>query len=85
MTMAIEWSAEEILQMAVQIEKNGAAFYLGLADGAVNEEMKRLTTYLAEEEKKHLVTFQALSGALGTEKLKTAYELKYAEEGQLYL
>ena len=83
--MAILWSGEEILEMAVQIEKNGVAFYQGLAESARDDRMRELMEYLAEEERKHVVTFQKLSGVLDTEHLKTLYELQYVENVSLYL
>ena len=83
--MAIFWSGEEILEMAVQIERNGMAFYQGLAESAQDDKMKNLMEHLAEEEKKHMATFHKFSGVLDKEQLKTLYELQYAEEGSLYL
>jgi len=83
--MAIFWSGEEILEMAVQIEKNGVAFYESLAESSKDESMQKLMMYLAGEETKHMKTFQKLSGVMGAEQLKALYDLTYAEEGSLYL
>ena len=83
--MAIYWSGEEILEMAVQIEKNGIAFYQGLAESAKDDKMRKLMEHLAEEERKHVITFQKLSGVLDTDHLKTLYELQFVEEVSLYL
>lgn len=83
--MTIYWSGEEILEMAVQIEKNGVDFYLELAESAKDDNMRGLMQYLAEEEKKHMAIFRKLSGVSDQEHLKNLYELQYGEEGRLYL
>ena len=83
--MAILWSGEEILEMAVQIEKNGIAFYQGLAESARDGTMKKLMEDLAEEEKKHMATFQKFSGVMDKEQLKTLYDLQHIEEVSLFL
>lgn len=83
--MAIFWSGEEIVEMAVQIEKNGIAFYQALAEASKEGKMRELMAYLAGEENKHAAVFKKFSGVMDREQLKALYDLRYAEEANLYL
>jgi len=71
--MAIIFNADEILQAAEQIERNGAQFYILAAD--------RLTEFggvfrkLAGQEEKHLAVFQKMRSSLSAaEREETAYD-----------
>jgi len=63
--MASFFRANEIAKTAVEIEKKGRAFYLRLEENAQTPETRELFHYLAVEESKHEVLFQALQDRLG--------------------
>jgi rubrerythrin len=63
--MTIFFSGGELLEMAMGIERNGMAFYQALAKKTRNRDVKGIYNYLAEEEKKHLNTFQGMADSLG--------------------
>jgi len=79
--MAVFFSGSELLEIAMGIERNGMAFYQALADKTGNKDIKDIYTYLAGEEKKHLDTFQGMSGSLEQAKLPETY----GDEYMLYL
>ena len=58
--MAIAISADEVMEMACQIERNGAAFYRRAADNAGDAKGRKLLTGLAEMEDEHVKTFTAM-------------------------
>eukprot|EP00831_Metopus_contortus_P018636 TRINITY_DN17960_c0_g1_i1.p2 TRINITY_DN17960_c0_g1~~TRINITY_DN17960_c0_g1_i1.p2 ORF type:complete len:299 (-),score=52.20 TRINITY_DN17960_c0_g1_i1:1247-2143(-) len=64
-TMASFFRANEIAKTAVEVEKKGRAFYLRLEESARNPKTRELFHYLAVEESKHEVIFQALLDRLG--------------------
>ena len=57
--MALDFNADEIFEMAEQIEKNGAAFYRKASSNVAGEE-KDFLLELAKMEDDHEVTFKAL-------------------------
>jgi len=63
--MGIKFNASEILDMAIKIERNGAAFYAAAAAISKEEKAKKLLTRLAEWEKSHELTFKAMKEDLG--------------------
>ena len=66
--MVEDYSGSDAVEIAVQIEKNGEAFYAKLAERAPQGEVKELFQYLAEAEKEHVATFQQI--------LKEVFEYK---------
>ena len=54
------FSGSEIIKVAIQIEKNGFAFYRSLSDSMEEEDVKVLFDYLANEEEKHIRSFESL-------------------------
>ena len=56
--MANVFAGSEIVEMGVQIEKNGKDFYETLLGQSKNEKAKGIFKYLAQEEEKHIATFQ---------------------------
>ena len=54
------FSGSEIVELGIQIEKNGKDFYLALVDLAGNEEVKSVFKDLAEEEEKHIDVFKKI-------------------------
>ncbi|MBI4619471.1 MAG: ferritin family protein [Desulfobacterales bacterium] len=54
------FSGSEIIKVAIQIEKNGFAFYRSLADSMEQKDVKMLFDHLANEEEKHIRSFESL-------------------------
>ncbi len=55
--MSIRFSADEIFEMAEEIERNGAKFYRKAAEGAADSETRLYLLDMAEMEDGHLQTF----------------------------
>jgi len=73
--MLYDFNANEILQMAEQIEKNGADFYRKSSEKIQDPEGKKLLLNLAEMEDQHEQTFAALRSKLGAEeKVQTVFD-----------
>jgi len=54
------FKGSEIVQFAVEIEKNGEAYYTTLVESLEDEKVKRLFRFLAAEEKKHISDFESI-------------------------
>jgi rubrerythrin len=67
--MRVKFNIEEILEMAVQIEKNGASFYEKLAGVAKDERLRSELSGLAEMEKEHVLVFETMKKGLAGAKL----------------
>ena len=79
--MSILFAGSELIEIAINIERNGVAFYQTLADKTQNKDAKAIYDYLASEEMKHLSTFQDILNALDQYQPPE----DYAEEYMLYL
>jgi rubrerythrin len=62
--MAFDFNADEVFEMAEQIETNGAAFYRQAAENIPEEDIRRLFLDLAAMEDEHKKTFAALRARL---------------------
>lgn len=62
---AIVFSFEEVIDMAVQIEKNGEKVYLAAVDHTDNPRLKQLLEWMAEEERHHAKWFEGLKQKSG--------------------
>jgi rubrerythrin len=58
--MKNNYNVIEVIQMAINIEREGFAFYSGIAKHASDEKAKAVFIILAEQEKKHIETFTNL-------------------------
>jgi len=58
--MAIQFNADEIFEIAIQIEKNGYTFYNECAKKIKDQEIKDLLKMLAEAEEKHEAIFETM-------------------------
>ncbi len=65
--MSIYFNADEIFEMAEEIERNGAAFYYRAADGINEPGLRQLLLNLAEMEIKHEEAFAAMRAELSAE------------------
>ena len=80
----IPFSIDEILGVAEQIERNGAAFYRKAAEGTDDESARSLLTNLAAMEDSHLEVFSRMRTEL-TEKDKESTAFDPEGEVELYL
>ena len=62
--MGILFAGSEVVDICVEIEKNGRWFYHALAEFAQEEEVRELALYLEGEEKRHQATFEKLRSTL---------------------
>jgi rubrerythrin len=69
--MSYDFNADEIFEIAEQIEKNGAAFYRQAADSVEQPEVKAFLTDLAKMEDDHQLVFANLRSELGAAEKKT--------------
>ena len=82
--MAYDFSANEVFQMAIQMEKNGAAFYRKAAEAAADEKNKKFLQELADMEVEHERTFTDLRQQL-TEQERAATVFDPEGEAAMYL
>jgi len=54
------FAGSEIVELGIQIEKNGRDFYNALVKQSKNQKAKETFRYLAGEEEKHIATFQKI-------------------------
>jgi len=73
--MSFDFSADEIFEIAEQIERNGAKFYREIAQKVTNPYKKQLLEDLASMEDDHEKTFKSLRSKLKIdEKLQTTFD-----------
>jgi rubrerythrin len=82
--MAYDFNAAEAFEMAIQIEKNGAAFYRKAAALQENDEDKKFLETIAKMEDRHQAGFEEMKTTLSeTQKSQTVFDPN--EELSLYL
>jgi len=62
--MTIQFNADEVFEMGMDIEKNGEAFYRRAAELSKDERIKAVFTDLMEQEQQHYETFKKLRESL---------------------
>ena len=62
--MSYDFNADEIFEMAEQMERNGAAFYRKAAEAAKDDQNREMLLKLAEMEDEHERTFTAMRSEL---------------------
>ena len=82
--MAYVFNMNEILEMAEQIERNGAAFYRNAAKGISDSQKSKYLLELAQMEDQHEKTFASMRAQL-SEKEKTTTLFDPEDETVLYL
>jgi rubrerythrin len=82
--MSYDFNADDVFEMAAQIERNGAAFYRKAAAGVAAADTKTFLLDLAAMEDKHEKTFSAMRKKLSAlEKSETAFDPQ--DEATAYL
>ncbi len=64
---------QEIVEIAIEIEKNGVDFYRTLAGTADTSRLRELFKYLEEEEKRHIARFEEILESAGGYQISEAY------------
>lgn len=59
------FKASEIIGFAVRIEENGESFYRTVAESVENANVRNVFEVLADEERKHMMTFKKLLDSVG--------------------
>jgi rubrerythrin len=82
--MGIEFNADEILEMAQQIERNGAKFYRKASEGAKTPKVRQMLLDLAAWEDRHEQVFAEMRKQL-TQQERTTNLFDPYDEASLYL
>jgi len=82
--MGIDFNADEVFEIAEQIERNGAKFYRTVAEKVTDANKRKLLIDLAEMEDEHEQTFKTMRSELSQdEKVVTTFDPQ--GETELYL
>ncbi len=71
------FGASEIVELGIQIEKNGRDFYKAFLDRSKEEKSKEIFRYLAGEEEKHIAVFQGILDSVHKYEPAEAYPGEY--------
>ena len=82
--MSISFNADEIFEMAEEIERNGAMFYRQTAAKCKDKEIKKMLLNMADMEDGHLETFQQMRTQLSAQE-KAGMVFDPDNEAALYL
>jgi len=73
--MSYDFNADDVLEMAEQLEKNGGKFYRSAAESTNEPDNKKFLLELAAMEDQHELTFKAMRAELsGKEKESTVFD-----------
>ena len=75
--MGERFSASEIVQIGVQIEKNGKDFYTTISNFSQRNKVKEVFQFLAAEEEKHIKTFSDILSGFEEYEPSEAYPDEY--------
>lgn len=75
--MAGLFKGSDLVEAAVQIEKNGAAFYDEMTQSAREESVRVMASFFAGEERKHLEIFQEMLSSVGEPQPVETYPGEY--------
>ena len=71
------FATSEVVELGIQIEKNGRDFYNTLVKQSKNQKVQDIFKYLAGEEEKHIAVFQKILGSLENYQPAEAYPGEY--------
>ncbi len=72
------FAGSEIVEIGIQIEKNGRDFYHTLASRSKDKKSKDIFQYLAGQEEKHMEVFQRILGSIEKYEPAEAYPGEYS-------
>lgn len=82
--MSFDFNADDIFEMAEQIERNGVAFYKTASENVADPQSKKLLTGLSQMEEQHAKFYASMRATL-SEKEKTVTVFDPENEGVQYL
>jgi len=80
--MSDQFTIQEIIEIAIEIEKNGEVFYRALAESANTAPLRDLFKNLSDAEKKHKAIFEEMLKSVGGYQVSEIY---YADEYMGYM
>ncbi|MBI4297575.1 MAG: ferritin family protein [Chloroflexi bacterium] len=75
--MAGIFTGHDLLELAMQVERNGFSFYRAIEGSAKTGPVREVCQFLAGEEEKHLALFQGLLDSVGRRPLPESYAGEY--------
>jgi rubrerythrin len=75
--MGMFFTGKELLDVAVNIERSGAAFYETMVNCAKSKKAKTAFTYLADQEKQHIKAYQSMLKTLADAPPPETYTEEY--------
>jgi len=75
--MSLGFSASDLVEAAVQLERNGHRFYSTAADSVAGQRAKDLLHRLANDEVEHLRLFERLLTTVGLTEIRESYAGEY--------
>ncbi len=75
--MSLGFSASDLVEAAVQLERNGHRFYTTAADAVASQRAKDLLHRLADDEVEHLKLFERLLTTFGLASVRESYSGEY--------
>lgn len=80
----IRFTPDDAMEVAIKIEENGEKFYSSMAQKFNDPELKKLFTFLEEEENKHGKTFGKMLSKLGKFQIVEYYPDEYYDYLRAY-
>lgn len=75
--MGVRFSGTDVVELGIQIEKNGMDFYNGVASNSKSKKAIEIFKYLAGEEAKHIIAFEKLLKQIEIEAPAETYQGEY--------
>ncbi|MFN3966259.1 MAG: ferritin-like domain-containing protein [Endomicrobiia bacterium] len=82
--MVYFFKASELVEFAIQIEKNGEAFYLAVSKKTKSQEIKEAFIYLAQEEVRHRKIYEGLLKTVENYQPREIYPEEYFQYLRAY-
>jgi rubrerythrin len=83
--MTLKMTGSDLVEVAVQMERNGQKFYTTAADSVASQRTKALLMRLAQDEVEHLRFFEKLLGSVGLVDIHETYPGEYETYLQAYV
>jgi len=75
--MTIHYSIAEVLEIGVQIERNGRDFYREIIGISDDPDVDKIFTYLADQESNHITTFTKMLDSVKNYDQQESYPQEY--------